>query len=493
MTVRLLHTDVGLRVTHVTPSHSHPDLYQSAIVDAPAAPNLYWSALALHLSGHGAEAEEKFLEAIADGEVNAVIKLATLYSDGGRFQDAIELISKFIKDTELKKPDLRKGGLGRVVKLHKSISKRMAMVATLATANVPLVEAPSVLQEALPDVSNEKGLPLYSSNKNDQETANQMRQGLNPDRVPADTSAILTPSLSDDYQETICLQLPTRPPQQHEGAFALSNLVQYADAATDSLGQWTSLGFSTRLLPQLAGSWAPGHSPTCWLQLHLALLSCRFIQVPEAAWVCVYREAMGDICHHCVVPVEPTWLAFDDVWKGGLETTWERAYLDPGTLQLFVLQDCSVAICGTWLRPLLNLSTGVSNRLLPRMEEGWPPNLRVLWTAGYAHENRALVDHLAGFSAVVPRRFPDVPDIESAPGFGNPVLPMSIWNSWLGDTPPEDQCPLTIPVGTQLGSRAATRDLCRYYGAAKHCGLPAGLSTQLASLAFTSVLEPQQP
>jgi hypothetical protein len=75
-----------------------------------------------------------------------------------------------------------------------------------------------------------------------------------------------------------------------------------------------------------------------------------------------------------VLQAEPHWLCFEDAWKAGLGAILEASTRDGGAL--LHLQDLDRSPPELWLRPLLDLASGLRDVLI-EAERGWPQALRV--------------------------------------------------------------------------------------------------------------------
>ncbi len=180
-----------------------------------------------------------------------------------------------------------------------------------------------------------------------------------------------------------------------------------------------------RLVPTLA-AWGAQARPLQARKLHAALLACRWVAIPCPSWGVAYTEAIGAYARHQVVPVEATWLAFSDAWKGEVEAFWLDSLARPGVLHLLIFADADRALVQCWARPLLDIASG----LRPALPSGhrWPDNLRVMVcpSADDAawHVPDWVVAHWAG--------------VEAAQGGGQSQelivpghVPFSAWASWV--------------------------------------------------------------
>jgi hypothetical protein len=110
--------------------------------------------------------------------------------------------------------------------------------------------------------------------------------------------------------------------------------------------------------------------------LHAAMLACRSLLLPGPSWSRAYASALGPTsARFLLLQVEPHWISFREAWRGGLAAAWQVAAEDPESLALVHLQDLDRALPELWLRPVLDLLSGLRDTLPPG--EAWPPNLRL--------------------------------------------------------------------------------------------------------------------
>lgn len=112
--------------------------------------------------------------------------------------------------------------------------------------------------------------------------------------------------------------------------------------------------------------------------LHAAVSGTRAILIPSPSWARVYVDALGGGGRLTFVNVAPTWLAFEDLWDGGLGPCWERATRDPSTIEIVLLRDFNRALLQCYARPLLDLIAGFIDEIPSPGQGAWPPTLRVL-------------------------------------------------------------------------------------------------------------------
>jgi hypothetical protein len=184
----------------------------------------------------------------------------------------------------------------------------------------------------------------------------------------------------------------------------------------------------SRLWPALH-AWLPGTPRSMAALLHSALAGSRATLVPNPAWAKAYAESFGGPAQLTIVNVEPTWLGFADLWRGGFGKCWDRAFQSPNLIELVLLRDFNRALPQCYARPLLDLLAGFTAELPAPGRGGWPPNLRLV--ACPAPQSEALpltsevVQHFAAIQKV-PAASADKlpPDIEAG------YLPADTWLRW---------------------------------------------------------------
>lgn len=112
--------------------------------------------------------------------------------------------------------------------------------------------------------------------------------------------------------------------------------------------------------------------------LHAAIGGARATLIPSPAWARVYVDALGGSGRLTFVNVAPTWLAFEDLWNGGLGSCWERASDDPSAIEIVLLRDFNRALPQCYARPLLDQIAGFADELPDPGWGVWPSALRVL-------------------------------------------------------------------------------------------------------------------
>ncbi len=76
-----------------------------------------------------------------------------------------------------------------------------------------------------------------------------------------------------------------------------------------------------------------------------------------------------------VLQVEPHWLCFDDAWRAGLRSIFEAA-VGNDTMTLLHLQDLDRSPPELWLRPVLDLASGLRDGLIEGQRR-WPETFRI--------------------------------------------------------------------------------------------------------------------
>lgn len=140
-----------------------------------------------------------------------------------------------------------------------------------------------------------------------------------------------------------------------------------------------SLPFVTKRLAPIAQKWDTRIAEINARQLHLALLTCKMVLLPCAAMIRAYHEALGEASVYRVITVKPTWLSFDEAWKDGIDEVWQLAQQHSDRIFLLYLQDMDRALPEIWLRPILDLASGIRESL-PTVSGPWPENLRLVFT-----------------------------------------------------------------------------------------------------------------
>ena len=101
--------------------------------------------------------------------------------------------------------------------------------------------------------------------------------------------------------------------------------------------------------------------------------ACRLTLLPDPFRA---REVARELDWNLFVfQVEPHWLSFEDSWNAGFRAIFLAAVRD-GEGTLLHLQDLDRSPPELWLRPILDLASGLRDQLLEG-ESGWPETLRV--------------------------------------------------------------------------------------------------------------------
>ena len=132
-----------------------------------------------------------------------------------------------------------------------------------------------------------------------------------------------------------------------------------------------------RLLPALA-EWLPDMSMRWAEVFHHALRACKWVLVPNPAWVLAYGKALGETAKVQLVQVEPTWLCFTDAWEGAVKQYWLAAYEEPERLHILLLEDVNRSLPECWAKPWLDLLVGFRDVLPTENNIAWPDNVRIL-------------------------------------------------------------------------------------------------------------------
>lgn len=163
--------------------------------------------------------------------------------------------------------------------------------------------------------------------------------------------------------------------------------------------------------------------------LHAAINGARATLIPSPDWARAYVEALGGTGRLAFINVAPTWLAFEDLWKGGLGPSWERASAEPSAIEIVLLRDFNRALPQCHARPLLDLIAGFTDELPLPGQGAWPPSLRVLACPASPEDSipttMEVVQHFAAIEAPSP----------SAQGGSSPTpghVPAGLWISWNG-------------------------------------------------------------
>lgn len=188
-----------------------------------------------------------------------------------------------------------------------------------------------------------------------------------------------------------------------------------------------------RLHPSLA-LWHPGYERIMSVLLHAAVSGSKAVIIPSPAWAKAYSDALGDHARLTVVNVEPTWLGFGDLWKGGFGACWERALSDPSTIEIVLLRDFNHALPQCYARPLLDMIAGYCESLPKPASFGcWPKSLRLFACPAPAEAAIPLTNEVIGHFAAIQRELP-VPKSPVLPVKKDGFIKAETWVSWIGST-----------------------------------------------------------
>ncbi len=186
---------------------------------------------------------------------------------------------------------------------------------------------------------------------------------------------------------------------------------------------------NTRLWPAL-WAWTSGTRKIEAKVLHAAVGGCRATLIPDPTWAKAFAEACGGTARLDVVNVEPTWLGFSDLWRGGFGDCWKGALEQPDRITLILLRDFNRALPQCYARPLLDLIAGFVDELPAPDRGGWPKNLRLL--ACPSPSNEALpttIEVSRHFGAV--QKQPPAEDLKVQPPTLKPGhLSVAAWLKW---------------------------------------------------------------
>lgn len=193
----------------------------------------------------------------------------------------------------------------------------------------------------------------------------------------------------------------------------------------------------SRLWPAL-DRWHHGQPRSLAVTLQVAASGSRAVLVPSPAWARAYADALGGTARLTVVNVQPTWLGFDDLWRGGLACCWERATLDPTAIELVLLRDFNRALPQCYLRPILDLIAGYTEELPQPGCGGWPSTLRLFACPAESDESLPLTAEVVRHFAAV-QRAPAAASERARP-MGDGHVPAERWARWaeLASTPDPD-------------------------------------------------------
>lgn len=125
--------------------------------------------------------------------------------------------------------------------------------------------------------------------------------------------------------------------------------------------------------------WSPEADEIWGLFLHLGLLACPMGVTDSILGLKGYAETFQAHCDLTLLPSSVQWLEFKDLWAGFLSESFRVARSSADRLHIVALQDCQLGFPELWMRPLLNVASGLTTALLPGDEASvWPPNFRLV-------------------------------------------------------------------------------------------------------------------
>lgn len=197
----------------------------------------------------------------------------------------------------------------------------------------------------------------------------------------------------------------------------------YGPAITDAIAF-----VETRLWPGL-DQWHRGIPRTMSIILHAAVCGSKAVIVPSPAWARAYTDSLGTQARLTVVNVQPIWLGFEDLWRGGLGCIWERATRDDTTVELVFLRDFNRALPQCYARPLLDMIAGYADTLPDPGSGCWPRNLRLMACPSLPDESLPLTTEVVHHFAAVPRiEVAETSNRASSMTAGH--VPVDSWYTW---------------------------------------------------------------
>ena len=124
--------------------------------------------------------------------------------------------------------------------------------------------------------------------------------------------------------------------------------------------------------------WIPEAPAAVAYMAYVSVASCPMLVTTELAIVKAYQEAVKGT-QLVLLHSSNAWLDFDELWKNGLKTAWLSASSNPETFVLVVLESVNLSLSHLWVRPLVNIEIGFSDRVHQEAELGWPSNLRIVF------------------------------------------------------------------------------------------------------------------
>ena len=101
-----------------------------------------------------------------------------------------------------------------------------------------------------------------------------------------------------------------------------------------------------------------------------------YIFIKNTKVACAILKSVNN-CTFIIQQVEADWLKFKQFWENGLGEIWESSHANPEILHFLVLQDFNLSSPICFARPLLDIISGIRNKL-PYANTGYPPNLKIL-------------------------------------------------------------------------------------------------------------------
>jgi hypothetical protein len=256
-------------------------------------------------------------------------------------------------------------------------------------------------------------------------------QSLLPGIVPQSTPCNSAPLSTESETEPVPTITPVGPPITVESTFIDSRL-------------WPSLARWYRGIPRILA-----------VILHAAVCGSKASIVPSPAWARAYADALGTFSRLVVVNVEPTWLGFEDLWRGGLGVCWERASRDESQIDLVLLRDFNRALPQCYARPLLDIIAGYCDTLPERTSCRWPKTLRLLACPAPPDESLPLtVEVVRHFAAV--QRAPAVVVNERPEPLVQGHVTADTWSLWARAAAPADPDEKLVNEFGPLACAAAT-------------------------------------
>lgn len=193
-----------------------------------------------------------------------------------------------------------------------------------------------------------------------------------------------------------------------------------------------------RLWPTL-DRWHCGQPRGMAVTLHAAICGSKATLIPSPAWARAYADALGGTARLTIVNVQPTWLGFEDLWRGGLATCWERALLESAAIELVLLRDVNRALPQCYARPLLDLIAGYTEALPEPGSGGWPPGLRLLACVAAPDDSLPLTPEVVQHFAGMQRAAATTKERAKPPEEGH--VPLESWTRWSATEPAKEPDP----------------------------------------------------